>query len=113
MRIMYFNTDTYSLMAKTDEELQEYYERTYKENVEGGYIDPEETSLEDWINDDNACKYVPDGVLFDDRSGTHFVIEDYGPQGYWCRNVEVDDYGNITEKLSEGWRTEREAEAFF
>lgn len=100
---MYYNMDTHTLVAKNDEELAAYYERTYKENVEGGYIDPEECSLEDWSNDDAALKWVPIGeILFDEASGTHYRVDDYlgSYNQYSCTAVIVDDYGNVEEELS-------------
>lgn len=107
---MYYNMDTHSFVAKNDEELAAYYERTYKENVEGGYIDPEECSLEDWSNDDAAIEWVPIGeILFDEASGTHYRIDDYISSGdYAVTSVIVDDYGNVEEELSSTILTARE-----
>lgn len=52
----YYNRYTGKLVANSDEELRAYYERTYKENVEAGYIDPEEVSLEMWIESDDEME---------------------------------------------------------
>lgn len=52
----YYNKNTGALIASSEEELQAYYERTYKENIEAGYISSEECSLEDWINDDDEVE---------------------------------------------------------
>lgn len=54
----YYNRITGILVANSDEELQEYYERTYKENIEGGYINANECSLEDWISGDGEIEGV-------------------------------------------------------
>lgn len=45
----YYNRNTGRLIASSCEELMEYYKRTYKENLEGGYID---CSIEEWIESD-------------------------------------------------------------
>lgn len=49
----YYNKNTGILVANSEEELLAFYEITYKENIEGGYINANECSLEDWINGDD------------------------------------------------------------
>ena len=52
----YYNRITGILVANSEEELQAYYERTYKENIEAGYISSDECSLDDWINGDDEVE---------------------------------------------------------
>lgn len=54
----YYNKNTGILMANSEEELMAYYERTYNENIEAGYISSEECSLEDWISGDGEIEEV-------------------------------------------------------
>ena len=110
---MYYNMDTNSLVAKNDEELKAYYERTYKEAVEAGDVDPEECNLEDWINDDAAVQYKPVGeILWSEASGAHFRIDDYraGFNDYAATSVIVNDYGEVEEELSSTILTAKEVE---
>lgn len=110
---MYYNMDTNSLVAKTDEELNAYYERTYKEAVEAGDIDPKECSLEDWINDDAAVQYKPVGeILWSESSGTHYRIDDYRAwnNDYVATSVIVNDDGEVEEELSSTILTAREVD---
>lgn len=112
---MYYNVDTHSIVAKTDEELNAYYERTYKEAVEAGDVDPEECSLENWINDDAAVQYKPIGeIVYDDTSGTHYRIDDYRSFGdYAVTSVIIDDDGNIVEELSSTFLTEKQVNRMY
>lgn len=113
---MYYNMDTNSLVAKTDKELNAYYERTYKEAVEAGDVDPEECSLEDWINDDAAVQYKPVGeIVYDPASGTHYRIDDYHAvyNHYEVTAVIVNDDGEVEEELSSTILTAREVDKIY
>lgn len=47
----YINRDTGKLVATSEEELMEYYKKTYEENKSAGYID---CTLQEWIESDDA-----------------------------------------------------------
>ena len=113
---MYYNMDTNSLVAKNDEELNAYYERTYKEAVENGDVDPEECSLEDWTNDDAAVQYKPVGeIVYDPASGTHYRIDDYRAwnNDYVATSVIVNDDDEVEEELSSTILTAREVDKIY
>lgn len=52
-------------------------------------------------------------ILFDEYFGNYFRIDSEYKElqnGYYCTVVEVDDYGNIINEISSGWRTKKEVE---
>lgn len=52
-------------------------------------------------------------ILFDERSGNTFRVDSEYKElqgGYCCTSIELDDDGNITAELSEGWKTRKEVE---
>ena len=54
----YKNINTDAVVAESHEELMAYYERTYHENIEEGYISEEDCTLEEWINEDQDVVLV-------------------------------------------------------
>lgn len=54
----YKNINTDAVVAESYEELMAYYERTYRENIEEGYISEEDCTLEEWINEDQDVVLV-------------------------------------------------------
>lgn len=54
----YFNKNTGALVANSEEELNAYLEKEYNRNIEEGYVDAEECSLEQWIEGEDDIEAV-------------------------------------------------------
>ena len=59
----YYWKESGKLAFNSDEEMNDYYERTYKDAIESGSINAEECTLQDWIESD---KDIVDEIYYEE-----------------------------------------------
>ena len=102
---MYYNRIVNRKIADTMEELHAYYEKTYAENVESGAINPEETTLDDWINSDpdtyeHSISIYADGSKIceveSDAEAKRYISLNYNHNSEYIV-IETEDYKEISK----------------